>query len=51
MQIGDPQIYIRQGRSLQKLLKKTNLHGAHKEKIEAIERKINSKKEPSRLSR
>lgn len=51
MQIEDLQLYIRQGRSLQKLLKKTNHHGGHKDKIEAIERKINSKKEPSRPSR
>lgn len=51
MRLGDPQVYIRQGRSLQKLLKKTNLHGAHQKKIEAIEQKINSKKESSRVSR
>ncbi|NLC76860.1 MAG: hypothetical protein GX750_04485 [Clostridia bacterium] len=48
MKLADRQLYIRQGRSLQQLLKKTNLHGAHKDKIEAIERKINNKKEPAR---
>ncbi|HHW06383.1 MAG TPA: hypothetical protein GXX34_02420 [Clostridia bacterium] len=40
MKLNTAELYIRQGRALQKLLQKTNIHGGHKEKIADIERKI-----------
>lgn len=40
MKLNKEELYIKQGRSLQKLLRKTNIHGGHKEKIADIERKI-----------
>lgn len=36
----DYQLYIKQGQALQKLLKKTDLQGNHRRKIEDIEQKI-----------
>lgn len=40
MKLSREELYIKQGRALQKLLRKTNIHGGHKEKIADIERKI-----------
>lgn len=40
MKVTDKELYIKQGQAFLKLLKKTNLQGAHQEKIKDIERKI-----------
>ncbi|HHY60202.1 MAG TPA: hypothetical protein GX504_06250 [Clostridia bacterium] len=40
MKFNSVELYIKQGRALQKLLQKTNFHGGHREKILDIERKI-----------
>jgi len=40
MKLNAVELYIKQGRALQKLLQKTNFHGGHHKKIAEIERKI-----------